>query len=251
MVADAAGNADPPRAMTDPSSGDAHVPSGRAATVEEHIRGRLVLAVGGWRGSLETALPMIGFVVVWTWRHELRTALAVAGAVAVASAMVRIAQHRSLQFVLSGVVGIAIVAVFALRSGRAQDAYLPGILWSAGVGIASLLSILARWPVVGFMIGAAEPTAAEDPFGWHRHPDLVRVCSRLTWVLVALAAVRAAVMVPLYLAGNVTTLGVAKIVFGWPAWAAAIAVMGMMLMRGQTPYEPVTTPGTGGPAPRG
>lgn len=212
-------------------------------TVEEHIRDRLSAAVGGWRGSLEAALPTVGFVVLWVWRHDLRLALTVAVALAVLTAVLRLAARESVQFVLSGVFGIAIAAFFALRTGRAQDAFLPGILWSAGVGIASLVSILVRWPLIGFMIGAAGVGADEDPFAWRRHPDVVRVCSRLTWVLVALAAVRAAVMVPLYLAGQVTWLGVAKLVFGWPAWAAAVAVMGWLLVRGRTPYEPVTAPG--------
>lgn len=220
-------------------------------TVEEHIRRGLTTAVGGWRGSAETALPTIGFVVVWTWQHELKPALIVAAVIAVVTAAIRLAERKSLQFVLSGLFAIAIAAFFALRSGRAQDAFLPGILWSAAVGIASLLSILVRWPVVGFMIGAADPQAGQDPFGWRRHPQVVRVCSRLTWVLVGLAVVRAAVMVPLYLAEQVTWLGVAKVVFGWPAWALAIAVMGAMLLRGRTPYEPLTAPGRAGSAAPG
>ncbi|CCH79006.1 conserved membrane hypothetical protein [Nostocoides japonicum T1-X7] len=220
-------------------------------TVEEHIRRSLAMALGGWRGSAETALPTVGFVVMWTWRHELKPALVVAGAIAVVTAVVRIVERKSLQFVLSGLFGIAIAAFFALRSGRAQDAFLPGILWSAGVGVASLVSIVVRWPVVGFMIGAADPQAAEDPFAWRRHPQVLKVCIRLTWVLVVLAVVRAAVMVPLYLAEQVTWLGVAKIVFGWPAWAAAVAVMGAMLLRGRTPYDPLTAPGRGGSAAPG
>ena len=47
---------------------------------------------------------------------------------------------------------------------------------------------------------------------------MVRVCSRLTWVLVAVYAVRLGLMVPLYLAGNVAGLGVAKIVLGLALW---------------------------------
>ena len=209
-----------------------------AATVEEHIRERLSAAVGGWRGSLEAAVPTAAFVAMWVWRHDLRLALVVAGVIAVVVAALRIVRRESLQFVLSGVFGIAVAAFFALRSGKAQDAFLPGILWSGGVGVVALVSILAGWPLIGFMIGAVESTAAEDPFAWRRHADIVKVCSRLTWVLVGLAVVRAAIMVPLYAAGNVTALGVAKVVLGWPAYAAAVAVMGGLLLRGRTPYDP-------------
>jgi hypothetical protein len=57
-------------------------------------------------------------------------------------------------------------------------------------------------------------------------------------VLVLLYAVRVLVMFPLYLAGQVTLLGVAKIALGWPAYLCALAIMGMILVRGKTPLTP-------------
>jgi hypothetical protein len=71
----------------------------------------------------------------------------------------------------------------------------------------------------------------------------VRVCTRLTWVLVAVYAVRLMIMVPLYLAADVAWLGVAKIALGWPLWVASLAVMGWMLLSGHTPLEPGEGPG--------
>ena len=79
---------------------------------------------------------------------------------------------------------------------------------------------------------------AEDPTAWRRDRGLVRVCQRLTMVLVLLYAVRVVVMFPLYLAEQVTLLGVAKIALGWPAYLCALAVMGMILVRGRTPLTP-------------
>ena len=49
-----------------------------------------------------------------------------------------------------------------------------------------------------------------------------------------LFAVRVAVMLPLYLAGEVAWLGVAKVALGWPAYLLAIVVMGMLLATGRT-----------------
>jgi hypothetical protein len=214
------------------------LPAGEAApTVEAVIRHRLSTALGGWRGSVETALPTIAFVVVWTWRHDVRTALFAAAGVVVVLAVLCLVQRQSLRFVGSAAIATAIAAFFALRSGRAQDAFLPGILTSAAWGVGALLSVLARWPLVGFMVGAGDPRLAEDPFGWRRDAGLVRVCQRLTLVLVALYAVRVALMLPMYLAGEVAMLGVAKVVLGWPLWLAAVAVMGAMLVRGQTPQQ--------------
>ena len=166
-----------------------------------------------------------------------------AGAITVLLAVVRLAQRQSLQFVLQAVLPTAIAAVFALRSGRAEDAFLPGIIWNSVMGAVAVVSVATRWPLVGFMVGAGDPQLADDPLGWHRDRGLVRVCQRLTLVLVATFAIRLAVMVPLYLAGEVAWLGVAKVALGWPLWLGAVAVMGLMLLKGHTPQQ--VEPGAG------
>jgi hypothetical protein len=208
-----------------------------AQTVEELIRHRLSAALGGWRGSVETALPTVAFVVVWSWRQDLRQAVWTAVAVAVVLAVIRLVQRSSLQHVLGAVLATGIAAFFAMRSGKAEDAFLPGMLLSGAYLVGTLVSILVRWPVVGFLVGAGDPRAAEDPFAWRRDAGMVRVCSRLTWVLVALYVVRLSIQVPLYLAGQVAALGAAKIVLGWPLWIGGVAAMGWLLMRGNTPQE--------------
>ncbi|KGN38526.1 DUF3159 domain-containing protein [Knoellia subterranea] len=216
----------------------ANVDAQTAQTVEELIRHRLSTALGGWRGSLETALPTIAFIAVWSWREDLKQAVWSALAVAVVLAVARIVQRSSLQHVLGAVFATAIAAFFAMRSGKAEDAFLPGMLLSGGYLIGTLVSILVRWPVVGFLVGAGDPKAAEDPFAWRRDAGMVRVCARLTWVLVALYVVRLAIQIPLYLGGQVAALGAAKIVLGWPLWIGGVAVMGWLLMRGNTPQQP-------------
>ncbi|MCE1177489.1 MAG: DUF3159 domain-containing protein [Micrococcales bacterium] len=204
-------------------------------TVEEVIRHRLSSALGGWRGSVETALPMVVFVVVWTATKDVRTAVVASLAAVGLLAAIRLAQRQTLQYVLSALIATAIAAFFALRSGRAEDAFLPGIIGSGAWSALTLVSIAARWPVIGFMVGAGDPRLQEDPFGWRRDPAMVAVCSRLTWVLAAIYLIRVGLMLPLYLAGNVAMLGVAKVVLGWPLWLGALAVMGAILMRGRTP----------------
>jgi hypothetical protein len=208
-------------------------------TVEEVIRARLSAALGGIRGSVETALPTVAFVGAWVWRHDVTTAVAASAVVVLVLLVSRLVARQTTRYVLSAVAATAVAAFFALRSGRAQDAFLPGILTSAAWGAAALVSVLARWPVVGFVVAAGDPQMADDPFGWRRDRGLVRVCQRLTMVLVGLYALRVAVMLPMYLAGEVTLLGIAKIVLGWPAYLAAVAVMGLVLMRGRTAPAPL------------
>jgi hypothetical protein len=212
-------------------------------TVEALIRHRLSAALGGWRGSIETALPTVVFVGFWTSTQDVKIAAGAALAVAVVLAVVRVVQHSSLSHVAGAVFATAIAAFFAVRSGRAEAAFLPGILTNAAFFALALLSVATRWPAVGFIVGAGDPRAQEDPFAWRRDRGMVRVCTRLTWVLIGVYALRLVVMVPLYLAAEVAWLGVAKIALGWPLWVASLAVMGWMLVSGHTPLEPGEGPG--------
>jgi hypothetical protein len=217
-------------------------------TVETLIRERLSSALGGARGSFETALPTVAFVVAWALAHDVVIAVGASVAIVLALLIVRLVMRQTPRYVLMAVLATAVAAFFALRSGKAEAAFLPGILTSAGWGVASLISVLVRWPIVGFMVAAADPQMVQDPSSlapftsWRRDRGLVEVCQRLTMVLVLLYAVRVVVMFPMYLAGQVELLGVAKIALGWPAYLCALAIMGMILVRGKTPLAPSRPP---------
>ncbi|XVQ08923.1 DUF3159 domain-containing protein [Spirillospora sp. CA-255316] len=212
--------------------GDAH------DTVEAAVRAQLSKALGGVRGMIEAAVPTIGFTATFVVTDEVRTAVLVGIGAAVALLAVRLVQRSNPQFVLNSLLGIGIAAFFALRSGKAEDAFMPGILLNAGYGAAMLVSILARWPVVGFIIGSV----TGDPTGWRSDPGILRLCSRLTWILLAPCVLRVVVQYPIYLADGDQSalLGAAKIAMGWPLQVAALATMVWVLARGRTPLEPAS-----------
>ncbi|MEU6791853.1 DUF3159 domain-containing protein [Nonomuraea wenchangensis] len=207
-------------------------------TVEAAVRAQLAKAFGGVRGIIEAAVPTIAFTVCWLVTEELKTSLIVSIALAVLLLVARVVQRSTPQFVINSLIGIAIGAFFASRTGDAKDYFLPGILWNAGYMVGMLVSIVARWPVVGFLIGSV----TGDPTAWHKDPGIVRLCTRLTWLLMLPCAVRVAVQGPVYLFGGgdeaVAALGFAKIVMGWPLQVAALAAMLWVLGRGRTPIKP-------------
>jgi hypothetical protein len=223
-------------------------------TVEAVVRAQLAKALGGRRGMFEAAVPTILFTVTFLASHQLRLALVLSVAAAVVLLVARVVQRSSIQFVVNSLVGIAIGGFFAWRSARgggdagdqALAYFLPGILYNAGYAVVITVTILARWPLVGFMVGSV----AGDPTAWHRDPQVVRLCSHLSWLLVLPCVLRVAVQLPLYLAGSngldsgaaIAALGVSKIVMGWPLQLAALAAMVWLLARNHTPVE--------GPAPR-
>jgi hypothetical protein len=223
-------------------------PATSAATVEEVVRGQLAKALGGRRGMLEAAVPTALFTVGFLTTHQLKLSVLVAVSCAVALLVVRVTQRGSTQFVLNSLFGIGIGAFFAWRAARgggdANDQalayFLPGILYNLVYSVVMVFTIVIRWPVVGFMVGSV----TGDPTAWHHDRGTVKLCSRLTWLLVLPCAIRVVVQAPVYLAGRndwwdqdsaVATLGVAKLVMGWPLQVAALAAMVWLLSRNKTP----------------
>lgn len=204
-----------------------------ASTVEEVVRHRLSVALGGRRGMVEGAVPTLGFTTTFLVGHDLRTGLYVGIGLAVVLLLARLLQRQPVQFVVNSLVGIAIAAVFASRTGRAEDVFLPGIVYNAAYAVAMVLSIVVRWPLVGLMIASV----TGDLTSWRTDPAVVRLCSRLTWLLALPCIVRVAVQYPLYLAGEVGWLGVTKIAMGWPLQVAALAGMAWLLSRNSTPLQ--------------
>ncbi|MEU0485109.1 MULTISPECIES: DUF3159 domain-containing protein [unclassified Streptosporangium] len=209
-------------------------------TVEAAIRSQLAKAFGGVRGVIEAAVPTIAFTGMWIATSDLKRSLIVSISAAVLLLVVRLVQRSTPQFVINSLIGIGIGAFFASRTGQAEDVFLPGILYNAGYSVVMLLSIVTRWPVVGFLIGSV----TGDPTAWRADPAVVRLCTRLTWLLMIPCVVRVAVQLPVYLIGRddaVAELGILKIAMGWPLQVAALAAMVWLLARGRTPVRPAAS----------
>lgn len=204
-------------------------------TVEAAVRAQLSKALGGVRGMIEAAVPVIAFTGTYVVIEDVKLAVVAGIGAAVVLLGVRLAQRSSPQFVLNSLVGIAIAAFFALRSGKAEDAFLPGIMLNAGYAAVMIFSIAVRWPIVGFIIGSV----TGDPTAWRRDPGIVKLCSRLTWLLLLPCVARVVVQYPIYIADGDQSglLGAAKIAMGWPLQVAALSAMVWLLARGRTPIE--------------
>ena len=218
-----------------------------ARTVEAVIRGQMSKALGGRRGMIEAALPTITFTFTYIGTKEVRLAIGLSVALAVGLLVARLVQRSTVQYVVNALFGISIGIFFVWLGGRnggtedqqALAYFLPGVLYNAGYAVMMVLSILVRWPMVGLMVGAV----AEDPVEWRKDPQIVRLTSHLTWLLVVPCILRVVVQAPIYLAGRsaddanpyVTALGVSKVAMGWPLQLAALAAMIWLLTRDRTP----------------
>jgi hypothetical protein len=182
---------------------------------------------------IEAAVPFIGFTVGWVLSRQLYPALGVAIGLALVLGIVRLVQRQSVKFVAQAFFPILIAALVASRTGRAQDIFLPGILYNGGLAVVSILTIAVRKPLVGFIIGAA----MGDPTSWMKDRGLIRMTAKLTAVLAVPYVLRFVIQLPLFLSGQVVWLGIAKVALGWPLLLAALFVIGLMLSKGRTPME--------------
>ena len=179
-------------------------------TVEAVVRRQLATALGGRRGMVEAAVPTIAFTILWLTTRELPLALGVSLGAAALLLVVRLVQRSTPQFVLNAMFGIGIGWVFvriaASRGGDADDQalayFLPGLLYNAGYAAIFAVTCLVGWPVVGFMVGSV----TGDPTAWHQDKQVVRLCTRLTWLLALPCALRVVVQAPIWLAAHSDTI---------------------------------------------
>jgi hypothetical protein len=191
----------------------------------EEDKAKIVNAMGGKKGILDSGLPALIFLLVFNFSKEVHSAAYAALALSLVLTIVRLARRETIQHAISGVIGVAICAWLSNRSGKAEDFYLPGLWTNAIYGTVYIISIIARWPIIGVIIGPL----LEENFRWRKDPARTKIYIKATWLWVGMFAIRLIVQYPLYVSGNVNALGTARLIMGYPlfiatAWATWIVI---------------------------
>ena len=177
----------------------------------------LVETMGGPLGVAETSLPAVAFAAVYTVT-DTNTAAIGAVALALVLSVARLIKRESPRHALSGLIGVAFAAFVAARSGKAENFYLPGLLLNAAYAGAFLVSLAVRKPLVALVAGQIPGTLVahrDDPLRAKRYVWA-------TWLWAFLFLSRLLVQLPLYLAGAVVALGVARTAMGIPLFALGL-----------------------------
>jgi uncharacterized protein DUF3159 len=202
------------------------------ADVQRASPSALTAALGGPLGILETSVPAVAFVVAYTISgSDTNVAATVAVGLALVLALARLARRQSPRLALTGLVGVGFAAFVATRSGRAENFFLPGLLANAAYASAFLISIAVRRPLIGVIVSHLDG----EGDGWRGDPLRTRAFARATWLWAGLFLARLAVQLPLYLAGAVVALGVARTAMGIPLFALGLWLTWRLVRRPHAP----------------
>lgn len=191
-------------------------------------------AFGGVRGMVETTVPGLVFVVIYTVRHDITTSAIAALALSVVLGVSRLAGKGTLKHAFSGVFGVAFGAVFAMMSGNAKNFYLPGMLYTLGLAVAYLASSAAGWPLLGVILG---PVFKENLSWRKRNPGRLRAYTKASWAWGLILLGKSAILFPLYWWGDATQLGWVKVCLGIPPFLLAVYLTWIFLVKAPPPID--------------
>lgn len=187
------------------------------------------------RWTLETSVPALAFVIAYTISGlNTNVSAGVAVGIALVLTVLRLIRRQTPRHALGGLVGVAFAAFIAAKSGKAENFFLPGLLANVAYASAFIISALIRRPLIGLAVGQLQG----EGMRWREDPVRMRQYMRATWLWAGLFLLRLLVQLPLYLAGEVVALGVARTAMGLPLFALGFWLTWRMVSKPRPEPEP-------------
>jgi hypothetical protein len=197
---------------------------GRVAPGETPSARTLLTAMGGVLGIIESILPTLLFLVVYTatsgilsTTSRLVWSVSAPALVAVVFIVVRVVRRQAVTTAIAGFLGIAVSGGLAFLTNNVNNNFLLGFAIDGVIVVVMAISLLARRPFLGVLVGflIGDRTWREDAA-----QRRVALIATVLWLL--LGAIRLGVEVPLFLAGATAALATAKLILGVPLYAVVL-----------------------------
>lgn len=169
------------------------------------------------RAIFDSAVPPFLFVGVNAFAG-LGPAVAASATWGVGTVVYRLVRRQQLSYVFSGLVGLGIAVLIAVRTGRAANFFLPGVVIGVAYGTVAIASAIARRPASAFVVRFVEGKSKQ----WYEQAEVrsAHVIVTYVWGLFFLA--RALLRWILIDQNNTGALAVTAFVLGYPATAAMV-----------------------------
>ncbi|MEU3187580.1 DUF3159 domain-containing protein [Streptomyces sp. NPDC006923] len=191
-------------------------------------------AFGGLRGMVETVLPGLLFVTIFTINKDLHSSAIAAVAVSLLLVVVRLVRRDTLKHAFSGVFGVAFGVVFAMMTGDAKDFYLPGMIYTLGLAVAYIVTTLAGVPLIGLILG---PVFKENLSWRTRNPGRRKAYAKASWAWGLILLAKCAILFPLYWWADTTQLGWVLIALKIPPFLLAVYLTWVFLAKAPPPID--------------
>jgi len=216
--------------MTDPRAGRTNAMRRLGIQEKDGVatldRESLMASLGGWLGIIQSSIPAALFVLVFALTKETVAAVVVSLGVSTGFVVLQIITRKPLTQAIAGALGIALSAYLTLRDGgHPADYFVQGFITNIAYGSALAVSVLVRWPLIGFLVGLFKG----EPLGWRTDKKLLRRADLATMLFVALFSLRLLVQLPLYFANQIEGLGIARVAMGVPLYALCIWLSWLLL----------------------
>lgn len=191
-------------------------------------------AFGGLRGMIETVLPGLLFVSIFTINKNLHWSAIAALAVSLVLVVVRLVTRDTVKHAFSGVFGVAFGVVFAMMTGNAKDFYLPGMLYTLGLALAYIITALAGVPLIGLILG---PVFKENLSWRTRNPGRKKAYTKASWAWGLILLAKCAILFPLYWWANTAQLGWVLVALKIPPFLLAVWLTWVFLAKAPAPID--------------
>lgn len=191
-------------------------------------------AFGGVRGLVETTLPGLVFILMFTINKDLQTAAVSALVLAGALGLARLLRKDTLKHAFGGVFGVGFGVVFAMFTGNAKDFYLPGLLYGLGLALAYLITAAAGVPLLGLLLG---PVFKENLSWRTRNPGRKRAYVKASYAWGFIFLGKSAILFPLYLWSDPTKFGWVTVSLKIPPLLLAVYLTWIFLAKAPPPIN--------------
>lgn len=162
--------------------------------------------------TVDALIPPIIYVLLNNVT-SLKYAVIGALSIAVLLALFRLFKKESIFYALGGIAGVAFASGFALLSDNAANYFLPKILGSGGLVLLLSISLFIGKPAAAVLSHLSRGWT----FDWFLRDDIKPAYREVTIAWTILVLIRLVLQIFIYQRGDLTELGWASILLGFPA----------------------------------
>lgn len=191
-------------------------------------------AFGGLRGLVETTVPGLVFIAIYTVNKDIHMGALTALGLSAVMGLLRLVRKDTVKHAFSGVFGVGFGVLFAMMTGNAKDFYLPGMLYTLGLALAYLITSAAGVPLLGLVLG---PVFKENLSWRTRNPGRKSAYTKASyaWGLILLA--KCAILFPLYFWGDTQQFGWVTVALKIPPFLLAVYLTWIFLAKAPPPIN--------------